>query len=363
MADATQAIPRYTARYRQNCTLCHQNPTGGGLRSLYASQFLVPTEMALVRFSQERIDRIHPDVSSSITVGTDIRTIHAYTDKDRPERNFFQMQGDLYVAFEVDDRFSANLNVDQVGSVEAYGLGWVLPWSGYVKIGRFTPVFGWKLDDHNMFVREELWFDQPFNTDAGVEVGFYPEHFSVWASALNGDPGANTVWDSNRELAYVGGAFGRFGLAGVGIGIGGSIWYNPKELAGLTTGRRTAGGPYGYVNWGPLSWLWEVDASQLEGVSGQNPKTALITSHEVSWQLKRGLDLLATFNYVDRDIDLRTGTRSRYGGGVAMIPTPFVQVQAAVNVYRSDCPDPGQLCPDAPEPDFFRSEFQVHLFS
>src|SRR5262245_32728836 len=36
------AIPRYTARVRQNCTLCHANPTGGGMRSLYASQFLVP---------------------------------------------------------------------------------------------------------------------------------------------------------------------------------------------------------------------------------------------------------------------------------------------------------------------------------
>ena len=29
-SNASQAVPRYSARYRQNCTLCHQNPAGGG---------------------------------------------------------------------------------------------------------------------------------------------------------------------------------------------------------------------------------------------------------------------------------------------------------------------------------------------
>ena len=57
--------------------------------------------------------------------------------------------------------FLARLRVDHVGSLEAYGLAWILPWSGYVKVGRFVPVFGWKFDDHNMFNREELWFDEP----------------------------------------------------------------------------------------------------------------------------------------------------------------------------------------------------------
>jgi hypothetical protein len=231
VADAAWAIPRYTARYRQNCTLCHQNPTGGGMRSLYASQFIVPTEMSWKSFAPEKLERIHPDVSSTITLGCDFRTIYAYaSDDSRPERGFFQMQGDLYATFTVDDRFSANLNVDQVGSVEAYGLGWVLPWSGYVKVGHFTPVFGWKFADHNRFNREDLWFDQPYNTDTGIEVGLYPKYFGIWAAALNGVQHnvPSPPWDSNRELAYVGGALAHFNLGEVGCGIGGSAWRNAK---------------------------------------------------------------------------------------------------------------------------------------
>jgi len=37
-AGEAGAVPRYSARYGQSCTLCHQNPTGGGMRTLYASQ-------------------------------------------------------------------------------------------------------------------------------------------------------------------------------------------------------------------------------------------------------------------------------------------------------------------------------------
>lgn len=354
-ARPSPAVPRDAARYRQNCTLCHQNPTGGGMRSLYASQFLVPTEMAIVRFTPEQIARIHPDVSPSINVGVDFRTIHVYTDEARPERNFFQMQGDLYVSFTVDDRFSANLDVDQVGSVEAYGLGWVLPLSGYVKAGRFTPVFGWKFADHNMFNREELWFDQPFNTDAGIEIGVYPQHLGVWASVLNGEPGTNTGWDTNRELAYNGGALVRFGVGAVGLGIGGSIWHNPKEPVSGSTGKRTAGGAYGYVNYGRFNWLWEVDASRLLP-PGAPAETKLITSHEVSVQVHQGFDVLANYNYVDPDLDLQTGTRSRYGLGVDVIPTPFVQLQGVVNLFRGDAG------PDVSNPDFVRTELQLHLF-
>jgi hypothetical protein len=354
-STTADAIPRYSARYQQNCTLCHQNPTGGGLRSLYASQYLVPTEMVIKPFTQEQIARIHPDVSPSVTVGTDLRTIHFWANIDRPEKNFFQMQGDLYLSFAVDDRFSANLDIDQTGSTEIYGLGWILPWSGYVKIGRFTPVFGWKFADHNMFTREELWFDQPYNTDAGVEIGFYPKHFAVWGSLLNGEPGSNTRFDQNKEFAAVGGALARFHVWEVGVGLGGSIWYNPKEPQGARDGERTAGGPYGYLNWHRLSWLWEVDASRLT-IPDVSSKTKLVTSHEVSLQVQPGFDVLGTYNYVDPDLDLQTGIRQRYGLGFEVLPVPFVEIQAAVNWFES------QEGLDVTEPDFTRTEVQLHLF-
>ena len=46
LASPSSALPRYTARYEQKCALCHVNPSGGGLRSSYASRQLVPEEIA-----------------------------------------------------------------------------------------------------------------------------------------------------------------------------------------------------------------------------------------------------------------------------------------------------------------------------
>nr|MEE4266754.1 hypothetical protein [Candidatus Krumholzibacteria bacterium] len=46
LAGEAHAVPRYTAQYGQSCTLCHTNPTGGGLRTEYASQYLIPEEIA-----------------------------------------------------------------------------------------------------------------------------------------------------------------------------------------------------------------------------------------------------------------------------------------------------------------------------
>jgi hypothetical protein len=363
LAQEANAVPRYTARYRQNCTLCHVNPTGGGMRSLYATQYIVPAELSLLKPPEELVARIQPKLSESVTVGTDLRAAHFHATKRQPGRNFFEMQGEAYLQWSIDDKISANLDIDQISSVETYALAWVLPFHGYAKAGRFTPVFGWKVADHNTFVREELWFDQPFNTDAGVEIGFYPKHVALWASVLNGEPGANTLFDANDELAYVAGGLSHFGAGPVGVGLGGSFWHNRLDRAesSANPGRRTAGGPFGYLSWDRFTYLWEVDASRLV-VPGTRVRTKLITSHELSYALRPGLDLVASYNWVDRNLDLQSGIKERFGVGVDVNPVPFVQLQAQLSVYRTSGQDPTQDPPDVPEPDFVRSEVQVHLF-
>jgi hypothetical protein len=206
-----------------------------------------------------------------------------------------------------------------------------------------------------MFNREVLWFDQPYNTDAGIEVGFYPKHVALWASVLNGEPGSNTRFDSNRELAVVGGALAQFHLGPLGCGVGGSVWHNQKEPAGGRTGERNAGGPFGYFNWGRASWLWEVDESRLT-IPAVSSKTAFLTSHEVSYQVRPGFDVVGTYNYVDPDLDVQSGVRERYGLGVEVVPVPFVQLQGNVNMYLTD------IGVDVTEDDFIRTEVQLHLF-
>ena len=58
-----------------------------------------------------------------------MRLVRHGADEERPppELNFFQMQGDLYVRFQADDRFSAYLDRGQSATYELFGLAYVLP--------------------------------------------------------------------------------------------------------------------------------------------------------------------------------------------------------------------------------------------
>ncbi len=369
-AEAARAIPRYSARYRQNCNLCHHNPTGGGMRSLYASKYIVPTEMVLRTIQSEVLESIRPDVSESITIGTDIRTIHHWASEDRelPELNFFQMQGDLYVRFQADPRYSAYLDRGQSSTLELFGLAYVLPWNGYVKFGRFTPAFGWKLADHRQFVREgrtgdafqDMFFEPPLHTDTDIELGIYPGTFSFVASLLNGSPGVFA--DVDDELGHmVRGAY-RFGVGPAGLALGGS-WYR-------NTGRgsqRTAFGPFWYVNVGRLTWLGEADWSDEDPARSRmgitvppgSSCTAFLTSHEISWQLVTGLDLRAVYNYADPDIDRQSGYRTKVGGGLDALVSPFFGVKAMVNYYDNEA---GSAASDVTALSYTQTEVTLHVF-
>ena len=72
-AEPAQALPRYSARYEQNCGLCHVNPTGGGQRTLYAAQYIIPSELAMRNATPEQLAAIDPQLSKSISIGVDLR--------------------------------------------------------------------------------------------------------------------------------------------------------------------------------------------------------------------------------------------------------------------------------------------------
>ncbi len=353
-----QATPRYAARYRQNCNLCHHNPTGGGMRSLYASQYLVPTEMVIRPLPAERLEKIQPQVSESITIGTDVRMIHHWAEETRPapERNFFQMQGDLYLRFQADERLSAYMDRGTSSTLEIFGLAYVLPWNGFVKFGRFTPAFGWKFDDHRQFTREgrssdtlppDLFFEPPAQTDVGIEVGLYPRRFFLVASLLNGTSGNS--FDLDEELGHTVQLGYRFAVGPFGLVAGGSWWRNIES-----GGQRTAAGPFAALQVGPFVWLGEADWSNLDGDTSE--RTALLTSHEVTWQLRRGLDLRGVYNFADPDVDRDTGSRMKVGGGVDALVTPFLGIKAMVNAYENTAGVHVQ------SPDYVQSELTLHLF-
>src|SRR2546426_1713935 len=192
------AVPRYAARYGQTCALCHVNPSGGGLRTPYASQKLVPEEIAWSRATPPALEEIDPMIAKHIMIGTDFREFYIGANLLEARANFFEMQADLYFGFQLDPRVTLYYDRGQSNSYELFGLDYLLP-TFYVKAGRFVPSYGWKFDDHTMFVRSELGFMPPANSDVGVEAGWSKGSFDIQASLVNGNRGSTL--DNDLKMA------------------------------------------------------------------------------------------------------------------------------------------------------------------
>lgn len=345
LAYQAYAVPRYTARYEQKCALCHINPSGGGLRNAYASQQLVPQEIAWHAGKPELLERIDPHITKNILVGSDFREFYLGADMPAP-RNFFQMQGDVYLDFQLDPKLQLYYDKGLTNTYELFGLANPLP-TVYVKAGRFTPSYGWKFDDHTMYVRSELGFMPPGHTDVGVEAGISVGHLDLQVSAVNGARGSTQ--DDDHRAASVGNALYRLRLGPIGAGLGVSGYDHPGEQAVFSSA-----GAYGYLTLGRLVWLGESDFFRRNN-RGDPIVEGFVTSHELTLGLRRGLDLKVTYDFFDPDRKRETGARSRVGGGVFVMPSSFVGLEGLV---RRTTFDNGMA---AFGPNSYETVFQLHV--
>ena len=345
-----RALPRYSARYEQNCALCHVNPTGAGMRSSYASKDLVPKEFAWSPATPAMLAEIDPLIGKHIGIGTDFRLIYLAADPGAglaAQQGFFQMQGDVYLSFQLDPRFTLYYDRGLSNTYEVFGMAHVLPWSGYLKAGRFVPSYGWRFDDHTMYVRSELGFFPPAFSDVGLEAGIAAKHFDLQLGLVNGNRGSTQ--DTDRRLATALNALYRFRAGPLAAALGLSGYSHPGLTEDLNTG-----GVYGYLAGWNVIWLGQADLARREPAVG-TAVTGLVTSHELSVLVHQGLELKATYDFFDPDRDHTTGARSRWGGGVAVMPRSFLALEALV---RSTRVEPG---PAVPGKDFDDGVFQIHF--
>jgi len=341
------AVPRYSARYEQNCSLCHVNPTGGGLRSTYATQYLIPEELSFSKPDDAVLETLSPMLTDNITVGVDFRLDYIVADERRYTLNFFQMQGDLYLNFQLGPRLALYLDRGMSQSLELFALAHVLPASGYVKAGRFTPAYGIKWADHTMFTRDVLGFFPPSQTDVGVEVGMFPGRFAIHASLLNGSRG--TTFDTDSDVAAAGRAAYRFHLLGIGWMAGASGYYNPQPGV-----KHASAGGFGSLFWKKLTYIGEVDWTHDDPADAKTVD-GLVASNEIALQILQGVDIKGTYDYYDPNIDYLTGAEQRFGGGFYALATPFVAAELLVRWYDRT------RGIDMPEGNYLESLLQFHV--
>lgn len=320
-ASQAGALPRYAARYEQTCALCHVNPSGGGLRTSYASRKLVPEEIAWKRGALPSLEDLAPDVAGYVRFGTDLREVYLGADVPESHNNFFQMQADLYVAFQPEANATIYLDRGETGNYEMFGLFY--PWPAvYVKAGRFVPSYGWRFDDHTMFVRAELGFMPPANSDVGLEAGFARGGFDLQVGVVNGNRGG--LLDSDTKVAGVANGVYRRRLGPMGAAVGASAYHQPGEARDLDQF-----GLYGSVTWSRLTWLGEADRFETRA-AGEPMVSGFVASHEVTWLVRQGLEVKGTYDFYDPDRYRESGAKSRWGGGFFVMPRSWATAEVIV---------------------------------
>jgi len=334
------ALPRFAALTGAKCQSCHINPSGGGMRQAFGVQYGRET-LPVPTWSEELgLDDFSTKLTDFVSIGADFRTLYFMQqnpDTGTPPQSvkgsnaFWQMQGDIYMNFRLAKKVNIYLDKGLYSGFEIFGLLNILPGNGYVKVGKFTPNYGLKLDDHRAYVKTYTGFSAEAGRPelTGAEVGFQPGPFSITGGIFNSFDGFGS--GTGNEKALLGRAEGMFKVSeDVNLGVGGDV-FTKKDASGAKT---TLFGGFGSFSYENLSILGEADLRE-ETVSGTKT-TGLVTFVEVDYVVIPGLDLKLGYDFYDPDKDLETGAMSKYSFGVEFFPISGVEVRPIYSIVKDD---------------------------
>ena len=300
-ASGSFALPQFSVEYKQSCQLCHQNPTGSGMRSLYGAQSFSYMELPAQPLDDfGKLDEISPLIGKKLQAGFDFRSIFYAAGQDSSGKSFLTMEGDLYLAFTPTDHTLLYIDRNLSGSGELFALIQGLPMSGAVRVGRIVPAYGWRFEDHKAYVQQKLGLvpRAPLSPDNGIEFGFYPMAWEFSAAITNG--GFSPV-DRDEGKALTTRAAGRTSIGA--LNLTGGVSYRYNELGRRSPLVRYAGAFFG-GNYGTFTYLGETDWMGSD-------VTGLVTTHTASYRLKPGVNLSLAYDFYDPDLDVKAGTSWR----------------------------------------------------
>lgn len=316
------AFPRFAAKVEQKCNLCHVNPTGGGMRNTFGSQYFAQTELAVHTVPLSDIVKFQPNLSDNISMGADLRTLYIYN-KTVKQSTFFQMESKLYINAQINDRFSVTLSDNINTAYEVFGMGYYLPYQGYIRAGKFMPSFGWRFADHTSFVKEQmLW--PPGYSDTGMEFGLYPFGISANFGLFNG---TSSQFDENMGKAFAARFEGRKHIGFLGFGLGASYWRSDRP-----SGSVEMYGPFNYLNLLKGRLIHTGEADWLKDNSTK--LTSFATTQNLAFMIRQGIWLETTYDYKDPDTKLKDGTVTRYGINLDIFPIGFAEFEPSLRFYR-----------------------------
>ena len=269
-----------------------------------------------------------PRLNDFVSIGMDMQTLFYYQQQQN-HTSFYQMQGDIYLSARLANHVLLYINKGLYG-FDVFGLVNVLPANGYVKIGRFTPAYGTRVDDHTTFIRAKTVFPFYNRDDTGVELGISPTDFTWNVGVFNGENGADPSSGNIRLITSRAETF--FRLDNLNFSFGGSAWFNNGIAGNLIMYGGFAG--FGYKD---VTVHGEVDLKKDNAVLGTSE---FISYLEVNYMITGGLDLKFIYDFYDPDLKYLTGSETRYSVGAEFFPSPGIKLSP---IFRFHSTTPGDI--------------------
>lgn len=340
-AHAASALPRFAVRTGGKCQSCHVNPSGGGMRQAFGVQY-GREELPVPTWSEEfNLEEFTTKLSEMVSIGADVRTLYYYQQipdtgsaAAQTNRNaFWQMQGDLYVNLRLARKVSVYFDKGLYSGFEVFGLLNVLPNNGFLKVGKFVPNYGLKLDDHRAYVRQYTGFSPEYGRPelTGGEAAMSPGPVTITGGVYNA---TDAFGGGGNQKAVLGRVEGVFSVGEtMNIGLGANV-FTSKASSGV---RKTLFGGFGLMSYGEFTVMGEADL--IESKVGNGKTSGLATFVEAGYEVTPGLDLKLGYDFFDPDTDLKSGSVSRYSVGFEFFPVSGVEVRPVYRIVRDDPED------------------------
>lgn len=318
------AEPYIAVQQGYKCIVCHENPTGGGLRTEFGVAFsesvLPQTSMPagfptwtghVFKFLQFGADARWADMNTSVPNEPSMRLgrfeqIRAYGNLTLiPDR----------LSYYVDEELAPG----NATPIEYYARYRDPTYGWYLKGGQFYLPFGWRLQDNTAFVREASGISMT-TPDRGFELGL---EFPEWSAQLDYTRGEENI--------------------SVGTGhqfTGQVVWVKSDWRVGAAAaftqsvlGNREVQGVFAGLHTGRVAWLGEIDlvrdASYADG-----PRRSVAGLAEADWAFSKGQNLKITSEYFDRNLSVANDQQTRWSFVYEYTPIPFLQLRAGWRRYR-----------------------------
>lgn len=302
------------------CSQCHVNPTGGGMRNEFGNVF-----------SQTQLPAAPGDASWTGTVferfgvgGNARAAARAFDLDDQDDSLDFEVDRvTLFLSARLNEHVSAYLDQQVAPGGSRNREAWLKleheAW--YLRAGRMFLPYGLRLEDDDAFIRRAtgINFDNP---DNGIEVGYAGGPISAQLSVTNGTAGAAEVDDGKQtslRISHVMPGW-RFGVSG---------GFNDMDV-----GERTLYGVFGGWRTGPVSWLAEYDRIEDDDFpSGDQEQDVALLQASIRVRQGHYLHVRGELNSFD---DSALEDRFRYSVVYDYFPLPFTELRAGFRQLDSD---------------------------